>query len=261
MSHLLNFLEKKFGRFAISNLTYYLIIGQVLAFVFIYLNPDKRNLFYISGDLLLKGDWWRIVTFLFLPLSSDILFTAFIWYIYYLYGTALETQWGSFRYLLYLFISIIATILLALIFPEVQLSNSYIYTSLFLAFAYLHPNFILYILFILPLKVKWLALVAWIFLGVNFLGGSLATKATILFSIINFLIFFGEDLWSNLKSRLSQNSLSVSKVTRKGKPNFICAVCGTNEIKNPDMEILYCSDCNPGTFYCGDHLQTHSHKK
>lgn len=256
----IDILEKRFGKYAPANITYYLISGQVLAFIIVYFYPQYTYLFVLKGNLLLKGEWWRIIAFLFSPLSDSLLFVAFVWYIFYVYGISLEQQWGSFRYMVYLSISYIGTLIIALLFPDMSLSNGYLYTSLFLAFAYMYPNFRLYIFFVIPVKVKWLALIAWIALAVEFFVGSLATKVIILVSISNFLLFFGNHLVYSLPLRLKGISRNMSKSVASHKPHHTCALCGKDEIKDPAMEIRYCETCTPTTCYCGDHIRKHTHK-
>lgn len=254
-------LEKRFGRYAIPNLTYFLIGGQVLVFIINYLYPQYSNLFFLQGNLLLSGQWWRIFTFLFIPLSLNPLFAVFTWYIYYLYGTALEKHWGSFRYLIYILISYLGLVLLAFIFPYEILTNVYLFTSLFLAFAYLYPDFKLLIFFIIPVKIKWLAIIAWIGIGIAIVFGSFSTRITTIISIINFFLFFGKDLRTDLLLRMRSIPKRSSNFAKVEKAHHICGVCGRNEKDNPDMEIRYCSQCVPSICYCENHIQHHTHRK
>lgn len=253
-------LERRFGKYAIHNLTYYLIIGQVFAYILIYFVPHYETLFFLQGNLLLRGELWRLITFIFMPISKDLLFVAFTWYIFYIYGISLEQQWGSFRYLVYFLAGYIATIILTLLFPSFPLYNGYIYTSLFLAFAYMYPNYLLYIFFVIPVRVKWLALFTWIGLIVGFVSGPTSTKIITVVSISNFFLFFGKHVFYSLQWRLQGTSYQFSRAVESRKPHHICAVCGKNEIKNPDMDIRYCENCTPVTCYCGDHIRNHKHK-
>ena len=252
-------LEKKFGRFAIENLTYYLIGGQVLAFLLIMSNPPYARFFTMPGSRIMAGQWWLIITFLFNPISSSLFFVIFVWYIFYLYGSVLERRWGSFKYLIYILISYIATIALAFVFPNVVLTNGYLYASLFLAFAYLHPEFQLLLFFIIPVKIKWLALLTWIGIMGTILFGEFSTKILALVSISNFLFFFWSDLLYEAKRLVRQRTGSIVKATKREKAYHICAVCGENEVDNPDMQIRYCSKCMPSTCYCADHIKNHVH--
>lgn len=252
-------LEKKLGRFAVDNLTYYLIAGQVLAFLLITSYPQYSRYFTLKGSRVLAGQWWLLLTFLFNPISKSLLFVIFVWYIFYLYGSVLERRWGSFRYLIYVLISYIGIVILAFIFPDVELTNAYIYASLFLAFAYLYPNFQLLLFFIIPVKIKWLAILTWIGIIGSIIIGSLPTKILTLVSISNFLLFFWHDLIYEVKRLLRHSSLPFAQKAKLQKAYHICAVCGDNERDNPNMQIRYCSKCMPSSCYCGDHIKNHIH--
>jgi hypothetical protein len=258
---LMNKLENKFGNYIPSNLTYYLIIGQFLAFLTIYSRPTYATFFILQGNLLYHGEWWRMVTFLFAPVSYSIIFVVLVWYMYYVFGSALERQWGSFRYFAYMVILYVATILAALLFPDISLTNAYLFASIFLAFAYLNPDYMLYIFFILPVKIKWLAALLWIGIIAGVLFGDIPTKVLSLLSVSNFLLFFGRNIWLTARYHSIKASLRSSEVLKTKEPNHICAVCGKNERDNPAMDIRYCSQCIPQTCYCEDHIQKHTHKK
>jgi hypothetical protein len=257
---LLDRLERKWGHLAIPNLTSLLIGGQVLVFIFTYVNPQYAGLFSLHGAAILQGQWWRLATFLLEPISRDLIFVIFAWYLYYIYGTALEVEWGAFRYMVYVLTSYLATVLLAFIFPDVVFTNAYLYLSLFLAFAYLFPNFELQLLFIIPVKIKWLAVLAWITIAGSVLVGSIPTKVLAVVGLANFALFFGQSVLTNWKLRLHHQVAQTSQIKQSGKAFHTCGVCGRNEVDNPDMEIRYCSDCIPETCYCERHINTHRHK-
>lgn len=257
--NILNALERKFGKYAISNLTYYLIGGQVLAFILTYFYPHYANLLPLQGNLVLKGQVWRLFTMLFVPISESPIWAALTWYLYYLFGTALETEWGTFRYTIFLFISYLATILSSFIFPEITVGNGYLYASIFLAFAYLFPDYQLYIFFVIPVKVKWLALLMWLGLFASFIFGSISTKVLILISIGNFLLFFGKEISFILISKLHFVSAKSGQIRDSHQAYMKCSVCGATE---HDRKIFYyCHKCVPETCFCEDHLKGHIHKK
>jgi len=95
-------LERKYSRFAIKNLTKYLIIGTAFVFI-ISLFDDFRYieaLLTLEPSLVMKGQIWRLVTFVFVPFVGSF-WIIFVLYIFYVFGTALERYWGSFRFNLY----------------------------------------------------------------------------------------------------------------------------------------------------------------
>ena len=134
---LLNNLERKFRRCAISNITLYLILGQALFFVFDLSGRFILDQAVLIPALVLGGEWWRLITFLFIPPMTNPIFAFFAWYLFYLMGNALEGHWGAFRYNLFLLIGYLVTVAVAFLYPYAAATNIFIGGSVFLAFAYL----------------------------------------------------------------------------------------------------------------------------
>ena len=90
----LNKLERKLGRYYISNLMLYIVIGTVVVFAFSYLLPETPIASYISfeRDMIFKGQIWRIISFIFMPYSFSPIFMLISGYFYYSIGTALENS-------------------------------------------------------------------------------------------------------------------------------------------------------------------------
>lgn len=247
---ILNLLEKKLEKYTIANLTNILIIGQVCVYIIISLFPHLASLFFLQGDKVFAGEWFRLFTFLFKPFFESPILIAFTWYMYYLLGNALEHIWGTFRYTLYLLIAYLATIISAFIFPNVFLSNQYIFTSLFLAFAYLNPNFTVSLFFLVPIKIVWFGVLTWFGIIATIISGPIQDKTLALLSVTNFLLFFGRDIFSHKK---------LVTIPKTNTHFMECATCHKTE---HDKKIFsYCKACKPETQYCEDHIKTHEHKK
>ena len=108
---LLNKLERKFGRHAISNLTLYIIGTYILGYLLQFFAGNLIAYFYLDPYLILHGQVWRLVTWLLVPpWGFSILILITLWF-YYSIGTTLERTWGSFRYNVYIFGGIIETII------------------------------------------------------------------------------------------------------------------------------------------------------
>ncbi len=198
--NLLETFEKKFRRYAVHNITLYLVLGQVLLFVFALSGRFIIERVVLVPERVLAGEWWRLITFLFIPPTTSPLFAFFAWYLFYLMGSALEGHWGAFRYNLFLLIGYVITVAVSFIMPLYPATNVFIGGSVFLAFAFLYPDFQLYILFILPIKIKWLALLTWIGYAYEVLFGSWSTRLLVIASISNFLLFFGSDIVWRMKT-------------------------------------------------------------
>lgn len=260
--NVLDKLERKIGRYAIPNLTVYLIAGQTICYVMFMTGRLDRSVTMLAADLLRQGEWWRVVTFLFDPPLANPLFAFFAWYLFYLMGSALEEEWGAFRYNLYLLISCLMTIAAAFLVPSSAVSNVFIGGSVFLAFAFLYPDFTINIFFVLPVRIKWLALITWIGYGYQVLFGGWSTRLLVLASICNFLLFFGRDLIRMAKSGQRRMSRQSQQPARRGDAPFhSCTVCGITDRDDPKMDFRYCPDCAGQHGYCQEHIRNHEHVK
>jgi len=257
---LLDNLERKFRRYAIHNVTLYIILGQVLFFVFQLSGRFILDRVVLIPDLVLTGEWWRLVTFLFIPPLTNPIFAFFAWYLFYLMGSALENHWGAFRYNVFLLVGYAVTVAVSFLVPMAAATNLFIGGSVFLAFAFLYPDFTLYIFFILPVKIKWLALLTWIGYAYQVLVGTWSTRLLVLASISNFLLFFGRDIIWKMKTGKRVMATQARQFSGKKEAFHTCATCAKTDISHPGMEFRYCSECG-GLGYCMDHISSHEHVK
>ena len=289
-----NGLRRKLEKYAIPNLTLYLIICYGIGYLMQYLVPAGYQYLMLDPFLVLKGQVWRLVTWILIPPdSSNIFFVLITLYLYYSLGGLLERIWGTYKYNVYLFSGLLFTILGAFVLcgysvlmgaqPTMytglyllnngsavyfgQFSTYYINMSIFLACAASIPDVQVLLMFIFPIKVKWLGIVYGIILLVNCIQGGIATWIVVIFSLLNFLVFF-------LRSK-GKMHLSVGQIKRqqefhqkmrsagqtKGITRHKCAICGRTELDGDDLEFRFCSKCNGNYEYCQDHLFTHEHVK
>jgi hypothetical protein len=258
--NLLDTLERKFRRYAITNITIYLIAGQVIFFVLHLAGRFSLERVVLIPEMVLDGEWWRLITFLFIPPLTNPIFAFFAWYMFYLMGGALEGHWGAFRYNVFLLTGYIVTVAVSFLFPFYAATNIFIGGSVFLAFAALFPDFQIYIFFILPVKMKWLAVITWIGYVYQFIIGSWPTRLLVLASVSNFLLFFGKDIFWRLKSGNRKMVTKAREVSGKHEAFHRCTTCGITDQTHPGMEFRYCPECN-GLGYCKDHIMSHEHRK
>uniref|UniRef100_UPI003FEF3D2C hypothetical protein n=1 Tax=Eisenbergiella sp. TaxID=1924109 RepID=UPI003FEF3D2C len=289
-----NGLRRKLEKYAIPNLTLYLIICYGIGYLMQYLVPAGYQYLMLDPFLVLKGQVWRLVTWILIPPdSSNIFFVLITLYLYYSLGGLLERIWGTYKYNVYLFSGLLFTILGAFVLCGYsvlmgaqqtmytglyllnngsavyfgQFSTYYINMSIFLACAASIPDVQVLLMFIFPIKVKWLGIVYGIILLVNCIQGGIATWIVVIFSLLNFLVFF-------LRSK-GKMHLSVGQIKRqqefhqkmraagqtKGITRHKCAICGRTELDGDDLEFRFCSKCNGNYEYCQYHLFTHEHVK
>lgn len=257
---LLDRLERKLRRFAIPNLTLLIVAGQAFFYFACVANRDLLDQMTLVPDRVMEGEVWRLFVFMIMPETMHPLFIFFALYLFYIMGTALEREWGEFRYNIYILIAYLATVAAAFIFPGVSATNSYILASVFLAFAMVFPDFEILLFFILPVKVKWIAAVTWILYGVTLLTASTPTVAAMLASVANFNLFFWRDL-IRLSRKASPRRAGGATVPAATKDAFhTCVVCGRSDVSHPELEFRYCPLCHGSPCYCMDHIQNHEHR-
>ncbi len=253
-------LERRFRRFAVPNVTVALIACQVAMYVASRVNEGIHHKAALIPALVLKGEAWRLVSFLVLPPVDDLLFAFFFWYLFYLMGTALEHTWGTFRYNLFLLIGYLATVGASFLTPEQATLNGFLQGSVFLAFAFLYPDFQLMLFFLIPVRVKWLALLQWAgyFYALVFVPSWPVRLAT-LASICNFVLFFWHDLLLRIRAGERKMQSQARQIRERGKPRHECRICGLTERMDPGMSFRYCSQCAGSCCYCEQHLRNHEH--
>ena len=258
----MNFLktiERKLGRLAIPNLTMYLVGGQGTVLLLGMAAPGFLMSILLLPDAVLSGQWWRLLTFIFTPPGGNPIFAIFALYMLYFMGNALEAHWGTFRYNLYVLIGFVVTIAAAFVFPHSVATNTYITGSVFLAFAQLFPEFQILIFFILPVRIKWLALLTWVFYFYEFLVGDWAGRLLIMASVANFFAFFGKDIFYRMRYGHQKMKTQATAIVKRSKANHTCTSCGLTEKTHPTMDFRYCTKCDPPVEYCEEHLRSHEH--
>ncbi len=248
----LNRLERAFGRFAIPNISLYLVMGQVLFWAVSYLGFFELEKIALLPVAVLEGEAWRLFTFLLLPPNAHPVFIAFAWYMFYMMGSALEQYWGVFRYNLFIFLGWLLTVAVAFVFPLNYSTNLFLAGSVFLAFAFLNPDFEMLIFFILPVKIKWLALIQWLLYGYTLIVGSWPVRLAVLASIGNFLVFFAGEIIQRMKTgkRRMEHQARQAAARDNDEPRHRCVVCGKTDRTHPMEEFRYADD---DRCYCSEH--------
>jgi membrane associated rhomboid family serine protease len=258
-------LERKFRRWAIPGLMKYIVILNGLVYLLTYL--DRTGVYVhtltLIPQLVWAGEYWRLITYILIPPSASPLFIIFILYFYLLIGNTLEQEWGSFKFNLFYLFGMIGTTLAAFITGG-ETTSVYLNLSLFLAFAQLFPNFELLLFFVIPVKIKYLGWLQWGFIALTVLTAAWPAKIAALASVVNFLIFFGRDLFSQAKLNKSsyQRRRQFHSEFRPDKAAFHkCTICGRTELDDPKLEFRYCAQCDGDHEYCMEHLHNHEHIK
>jgi hypothetical protein len=262
MANLLDKLDRKFGRFAIRQLMVYIVGINGLVYLLSLANPESNAIskLWLDPHLVLQGEVWRLFTFVFIPPQASIFWIFFILYFYYIVGTGLEHEWGGFKFNIYYFTGMAATAAAAFIVGQ-GATALYLNLSLFLAFAYIYPNFEILLFFVVPVKVKYLAWLNWFFIGFTVLTAPLPAKVAATVSVLNYFLFFGKDIFTATSNYQRRRDFRARSTAPQKKTIHKCTICGMTENDDITMEFRYCSQCEGDHEYCMPHLKTHEHVK
>jgi len=261
---------RKHPNFGIPNLMRYIVIANAVFWVMGAINPVLMNYMLFNPALILRGQIWRLISFVFIPPSTGVLaFIAF--YFYYWIGSTLEQQWGTGQFTIYFFTGVILTILYGFLIyfitgRSVSLSSTYIFLSMFFSFAALFPDMQVLFMFIIPVKMKYLALVDAAFFLLSVFTTPFPENLLPVVAVLNFLIFCGGELKNLLPRRQSKSTINFkresARIRREESQKLYthkCAVCGRTDADYPNLEFRYCSRCVGYHCFCADHINNHIH--
>lgn len=289
--------ERKFGKYAIRNLSFVLVACYAVGYVIQMMDVTGliTSFLTLNPYAILHGQIWRLVTWILIPPSGGgLLFTLIMLYFYCSLGTSLERAWGTYRYNVYLFQGMLFTIAGSFLLmgycylfrPEFQLterltltiqtpydyfaftamlfSTYYINMSIFLAYAATFPDAQVLLMFIIPVRVKWLGIIYAALLAFQFLGSPVYGKFVIGASLLNFIVFFFTSrnmMHLNPKQIHRRQEFKRDVRRNTGITKHKCAICGRTEVDSPQMQFRFCSKCDGNYEYCEEHLYTHTHIK
>lgn len=258
-------------RFGIPNLAMYIAIAQVAVGI-LYLLPPMRMLpgvldFSRSG--ILDGEIWRLVTFILIPSGlGNPFYTLLGCYVVFWTGQMLEREWGTVKFSLFYLCGAVLSIAGGLLLGAASIY--YIHLSFFLVIATMYSEMQVLFMFVLPVKMKWLALLD---VALILLEGVESGPFVILLalpSFINYFIFTWP-FWSMklgfARRRADPQVINFKKAQRQAQKKaretggylHKCAVCGLTDQDDPNMEFRYCSKCDGYYCYCANHINNHIH--
>ncbi|MEX0744721.1 MAG: hypothetical protein WD118_03890 [Phycisphaeraceae bacterium] len=261
---MLAWLERKFGRYAIPNLTLILIGFQVFFYLAALGNEALFEQMVLVWDRVFAGEVWRVVTFVLMPRFEHPLWFVIAMFVFWIMGSALDREWGHFRYNLYLLVGFVVTAVAGLLNPAAEVTNYYVYFSVLFAFAWLYPEIVFHLFMVIPVKVKWIGVVvAVIVIGrliALLTAGAWQPAAVVAAGVVNFFLFFGAEIVR--KARLSQRRKAheAQAADRAAEPFHKCVVCGRSDKSDPALEFRYCPQCKGAPCYCMDHIFNHEHR-
>ncbi|MDE6674426.1 MAG: hypothetical protein K2K19_06390 [Acetatifactor sp.] len=290
----MSYFEKKFGKYAIKNISLILIMCYAMGYVIQVVGGGFLNFLTLDPWQILHGQIWRIVTWIIVPPSSFSIFTLIMLYFYYSVGTMLERTWGAYRYNVYLFSGMLFTVLgsfvalgLCYVFQgdvmaipggaeavcsaySRYFSTYYINMSILLAFAATFPDVQILLMFVVPVRMKWMGIIYGAMLVFELLQNvgdpllGIFYRTAIVASLLNFVIFWVTslghiDMSPKQIKRRQEFRHDIKKNMRVS--GHKCAICGRTDADDPTLDFRYCSKCEGNYEYCENHIFTHEHVK
>ena len=285
-------LKRKWSRFLYNNSdkgipNLMLVISICTLIVYFFSIVDPSNILYsilaFNRQKILHGQIWRLITYIFIPNSSG-LWLFLLLFAYYGIGRMVESVWGTLKFNLFYLSGVIIMDIAALIFGTVA-SSYYLNLSLFLALATMFPDNQVMLMYIIPIKMKYLA---WFYLFMLVLDVARGDFSAV-FALLNYFLFFGKECLNVLpgadrvgsrnmnfrfgrksggnpnanpnwaKNYKKRNDSGAKKVVDAPAYRHKCTVCGKTDISHPNLEFRYCSRCNGFYCYCEDHINNHVH--
>jgi hypothetical protein len=256
-----NYLEPRFGRYAISHLVQILAVFQVGVWVLCQFLTDGRDAEFLTKLVLfphkvLEGEVWRLLTFMFIPKISGVLWVAFFLIFALIMGEVFEKAWGSFRLNLYIVGGWLAVAAGMMIFSLSPSPNQAVWigSSIFLAFAVILPDYTIMAFLVVPVKAWHLAAIDAVLMVLHFIDNP-GDRLLMLLHFSNFIVFYTPRFYRFLTGRAkvaARRAKFDSAKVPEGSWIHKCHACGKTELDDPKLEFRvgsdgedYCSACRP----------------
>lgn len=257
----INTLERRLGHLAFPGLIRIIVGFNILVFLLLTMKPEFLSMLDLRADRIMAGEFWRLITYVFIPAVKPHGELSIVWMFFYLnflwmIGEGLEQAWGSFKLNCFYLVGMLCTTIAALCLGLPDTTGVFLNFSLLFAFATLFPDFPILLFFVLPLRVKWIALASLIWVLMMALDGENAMRLAIVVSLGNYLLFFSS-VWvrqwreqGKIAERQKEFQLAVQP-DEEDETLHRCKVCGRTELTSADLEFRVARD---GEEYCLAHL-------
>ena len=262
MEKLLARLERRFGRHAPEGIILWIVGISGALHLLVFARPQTLYLLWLDPEAVLRGEAWRVITFLFAP-TGPVTGMGLVWTILGLWflhtmGSALEAQWGSFRFDVFFLLGALGTLAVGFLFGPV--SGTFVAEALLIAFAIEFPDYEV-LLLILPVKVKYLGILSGALMIYELATGDLAARAAVAVAVADLLLFCGSTLRSRLRGAGVTRRKATPALAPPARKARVCAKCGRSDADDPNLEFRVC-DCQEKcrgklTEYCLEHARAH----
>lgn len=260
-------------RFGLPNLMLYIAIGQAaVGLLSLFTNGGLLGRLMFLSPYIFGGEIWRLVTFIFVPRTTNPFYLLLSCYVIFWTGQMLERELGTAKFNLFYLCGVVLSVILGLLIGYADIY--YIHLSIFLIIATLYGEMQVLFMFVIPIKMKWLALIDVVLVLVDVVmraqAGLWFFALAPLASFVNYFIFTWP-FWSMklgiVKRQADPQVINFKKARRQAEKKaretggylHKCAVCGVTDAIEPNMEFRYCSKCDGYYCYCADHINNHIH--
>lgn len=269
-------------RFGIPNLMRYVVfITAAVFFLDMFSHNAASTMLVFNMELVKQGELWRLVTWLFIPDGSNLLWLVISLLFYYSIGTSIENYIGTAKFTVFYLMGAVLTVIFAFVSllwtQNPMVHNGYLNNLLFLAFATLYPAATIRVQFILPIQAKWLAILYVVLTVLSIFRGGLGYLLFVLPALLAAWLAYAICFWDHIGDLLAEFGFRVRHVSSARTVRFKsavrqqkkkesergyrhkCEICGRTDTEYPDLQFRYCSKCAGYHCYCQDHIFNHEH--
>lgn len=264
-------------RLGIPSLMRYIVAANAVVYVLSLFDGSGLllNTLVMDPYSVLHGQLWRIVTYVLIPTSGGIWLIISLFFYYWL-GEMLERIWGSTKFTVYYASGTLLTALAAVVayfidgFSYPLYGASYVNTALFMAYALTFPDAMVRLYFLIPIKMKWLAILEAVLYAASVvryaLAGLWGLALLPIAAMLNLFVFFSPDFArrvDQVKAHNRREAVQFRRAVREQKKqrgyNHKCEICGRTDTDFPNLQFRYCSKCSGYHCFCEDHIFNHTH--
>lgn len=264
-------------RLGVPHLMRYIVACNAVIYILSLFDRSGLLLNTLAMDpaSVLHGQIWRVVTYVLIPTGGGVWLLVSLFFYYWL-GETLENMWGATRFTVYYVSGMLLTAIAAIIAYFIDgiswplYGASYVNTALFMAYALTYPDAMVRLYFIIPIKMKWLAVVEAVLYAINIVryavAGLWGLALLPIVALLNLFVFFSPEFYrraDTVRAHNRKEAVEFRKAVKEQKKNrgynHKCEICGRTDTDFPDLQFRYCSKCSGYHCFCQDHIFNHTH--
>lgn len=226
------------------------VLLNALTFLLIQIEPAYAGMLALIPEKIQQGEIWRLVTYIFIPQTTSWFWLFFMLLFMWFLATALEETWGALKLNVFYLVGMTGCTIAAFFFGGTS-ANTFLNLSLFFAFATIAPNYEVFLLFLVRVRIKYIAWVIAGFFALQFAVLPLAAKMAVLASLANYLLFFLPSFIKERRTRATDAARLRKFRVAADDALHRCAQCGRTEVSDPDLDFRVAAS---GEEYCAAHL-------